>query len=102
VFDNLVKNALEAMQETVSEARLSISSGRDAQSVYVSVSDTGTGINADDSAKIFEPFFTKKASGSGLGLTLAAQVITAHGGIITWHACEPQGTCFVITIPVAP
>jgi len=102
VFDNLVKNALEAMQETSHEARLSVSSGRDAQSVYVTVSDTGTGINADDSDKIFEPFFTNKASGSGLGLTLSTQVITAHSGTITWHTCEPHGTCFVVTIPITP
>ena len=100
VFDNLVKNALEAMQES-NGARLTVTSGHDAASAYITIADTGVGIRARDADKIFDPFFTNKASGSGLGLTLAAQVIQAHGGTIAWHAYEPRGTCFVITLPLS-
>ena len=101
VFDNLVKNALEAMQEST-ETRLTVTSGCDAASVYITIADTGAGIGARDADKIFDPFFTNKASGSGLGLTLSAQVVKAHGGTLTWQACEPRGTCFVITLPLSP
>lgn len=100
VFDNLVKNALESMQETETETRLAITSVREGQSVRITVCDTGTGINPEDAEKIFDPFFTSKASGSGLGLTLAAQIVAAHGGTLTWQAQRPCGTCFVITLPL--
>jgi len=99
VFDNLVRNALDAIQDAAPGARLTVTSGHDGATAYVSVCDTGPGISSGDADKIFDPFFTSKASGSGLGLTLAAQVVTAHGGTITWHDQEPSGTCFVITLP---
>ena len=102
VFDNLVKNALEAMQETKLKARLTVTSEYDADTVSITINDTGSGIKARDADKIFDPFFTNKANGSGLGLTLAAQVVKAHGGTITYYAHEPHGTCFIITLPVSP
>ena len=101
VFDNLVKNALEAMQESTG-ARLTVTSGHDAAGACITIADTGVGIRARDADKIFDPFFTNKANGSGLGLTLSAQIIQAHGGTIAWHAYEPRGTCFVITLPLSP
>lgn len=100
VFDNIVKNALDAMQDGEAESRLTITSGQDGAMAYVTIADTGAGIGDNDADKIFDPFYTSKASGSGLGLTLAAQVVTAHGGTITWHACEPRGTCFIIALPL--
>ncbi len=100
VFDNIVKNALEAMQDAEAEPWLTITSGHDGAMAYVAIADTGAGISADDADKIFDPFFTSKASGSGLGLTLSAQIVTAHGGTITWHPCEPRGTCFIISLPL--
>jgi len=100
VFDNLVKNALEAMHDADPGAQLTVTSGHDGTTAYVSIADTGSGISAGDADRIFDPFFTSKASGSGLGLTLSAQVVTAHGGTITWHACEPRGTCFIVALPL--
>ncbi len=102
VFDNLVKNALEAMKKTDPEARLTVTSASDVDTIHITIRDTGGGIKACDADKIFDPFFTNKTNGSGLGLTLAAQVLQAHNGTITWQACEPQGTCFVVTIPIMP
>ena len=102
VFDNIVKNAIEAINDTEAESWLTVTSGHDGDIAYVAIADTGAGICADDADKIFDPFFTSKANGSGLGLTLSAQIIQAHGGTITWHACEPRGTCFVITLPLSP
>jgi len=100
VFDNIVKNALDAMQDDEGGSWLTITSGHDGAMIYVTIADTGSGIHDGDADKIFEPFFTSKASGSGLGLTLAAQVVAAHGGTITWQPCEPRGTCFIIALPL--
>jgi signal transduction histidine kinase len=100
VFDNIVKNALDAMHDEETGSRLTITSGQDSAMIYITIADTGSGIHDGDADKIFDPFYTSKASGSGLGLTLAAQVITAHGGTITWQPCEPRGTCFIIAVPL--
>ncbi len=102
VFDNLIKNALEAMQGGGLEARLTVTSECDADTVSITINDTGPGIKPRDVDKIFDPFFTNKANGSGLGLTLAAQAVKAHGGTITCHAREPRGTSFVIMLPCSP
>jgi PAS domain S-box-containing protein len=102
VFDNLVKNALEALQEGELESQLSVTSECDADTISISIDDTGPGIKARDADKIFDPFFTNKTNGSGLGLTLAAQVVKAHGGTITFYSREPRGTSFIITLPLAP
>jgi signal transduction histidine kinase len=102
VFDNILKNAIESLRDPEAEPWLTVTSGHDGDMAYVAVADTGGGISADVADKIFDPFYTTKASGSGLGLTLSAQIVTAHGGTITWYACEPRGTCFVITLPLSP
>jgi len=101
VFENLVKNALEAMQEGGKEARLTVTSEWDGDTVSITIDDTGPGIKARDADKIFDPFFTNKTNGSGLGLTLASQVVKAHGGTITYYARKPHGTGFIITLPVS-
>jgi signal transduction histidine kinase len=75
---------------------------RNGTSVSVRVSDTGPGIPPDERERVFEPFYTTKASGTGLGLALAQRTVEEHGGTIRVEAVE-RGASFVIELPlVAP
>jgi signal transduction histidine kinase len=68
--------------------------------VHLQVQDTGHGIAAATLAQIFEPLYTTKPGGTGLGLYLVQEIVTAHGGQITVESVEGQGTTFLITLPV--
>jgi signal transduction histidine kinase len=68
--------------------------------VAISVCDSGCGIPEDNLSKIFEPYFTTKESGSGLGLTLVFKIVREHQGEITVKSKEGSGSCFIITLPV--
>jgi signal transduction histidine kinase len=70
-------------------------------SVVIEVSDTGPGIPAENLDRIFEPYFTTKAGGTGLGLALAHKIIQEHGGRIRAESPGGAGATFVITLPVA-
>ncbi len=70
--------------------------------VEFSVADQGEGISADVAAQLFTPFFTTKAEGMGLGLSLCRTVIEQHGGFLGFAAGQPGGTVFSFTLPVAP
>jgi signal transduction histidine kinase len=66
----------------------------------LSVIDTGTGIPGEILSKIFEPYFTTKERGSGLGLTMVFKIVREHRGEITVSSTEGKGTCFTITLPI--
>jgi len=94
---NLVKNAIAAMPLGGSihlKTRL-----RD-DVILLAVEDTGTGIPDDVIHKIFEPYFTTKVDGTGLGLTMTYKVVKEHGGDIQVKSEADKGTCFTITLPV--
>ncbi|GHU02488.1 PAS domain-containing sensor histidine kinase [Spirochaetia bacterium] len=94
---NLINNAKAAMP---SGGILKITTeARDAE-VAISVSDTGTGISDANLSKIFEPYFTTKDNGSGLGLTLVYKIIREHRGEVTVKSHEGEGASFTITLPV--
>jgi PAS domain S-box-containing protein len=96
-FLNLIKNAIAAMNEG---GVLTIKTeGTDAE-IQISVSDTGTGIPEENLSKIFEPYFTTKETGSGLGLTLVFKIIKEHKGEVTVKSRKGAGSCFMITLPV--
>jgi len=65
------------------------------------ISDAGKGILLTDRDKIFVPFFTTKASGSGLGLALVQKIILSHGGLVTLESSSSQGTTFAVVLPLA-
>ena len=81
VILNLVKNAIEALEETGSP-RIRLEGRLDLGRTILSVSDNGPGVPEDVRDQIFIPFFTTKRSGSGIGLSLSRQIMTAHGGDI--------------------
>ena len=94
---NIVENAFAAMP---GGGRLTISVKLDGNFEIITIKDTGTGIDEEHLSKIFEPYFTTKASGTGLGLTVVYKVIKEHRGDI-FVASEPgKGTVFTIKLPV--
>jgi signal transduction histidine kinase len=98
VFTNIITNAVQAMPDggdlTVT------SSAREPGSVTVSVSDTGTGITDENKKRLFEPLFTTKAKGIGLGLVVTKSIIEAHHGSISVQSEPGKGTTFTVTLPV--
>jgi two-component system, LuxR family, sensor histidine kinase DctS len=66
-----------------------------------SVADLGQGINEETAKQLFTPFFSTKAEGMGLGLSLCRTVVEQHGGFLHFEPNKPRGTVFVFTLPVA-
>ncbi len=97
VFLNLVINAIEAMSEG---GELAIATLRDGDRVRVRFSDSGPGVNSEEAKKIFEPFYTTKRSGTGLGLAVSYGIIQRHGGDITVESTPGRGATFVVSLPV--
>jgi PAS domain S-box-containing protein len=98
VFLNLVTNAVQAMGER--GGNIHIRAMHDQDYVTVTVSDTGPGIDKADLAKVFDPFFTKRSGGTGLGLTIVHRIIDQHDGHIGLESSE-RGTTFTVSLPVA-
>jgi PAS domain S-box-containing protein len=104
VLLNLVMNACDAMSGAPSgDGTLTVRSEvLDGEAVCVSVADRGVGIPAAKLDKVFEPFFSTKAHGMGLGLSVCRTIIAAHGGRL-WATPNPdRGTTFRFTLPIAP
>ncbi|MDR2418623.1 MAG: PAS domain-containing protein [Treponema sp.] len=97
VLLDLIKNAIAAMSEG---GVLTVITEATDTEVFISISDTGVGIPEENLSKIFEPYFTTKATGSGLGLTLVFKIIREHQGEITVKSRPSEGTCFTISLPV--
>jgi signal transduction histidine kinase len=101
VIINLVMNGIEAMQPVMDRPReLVIRSRQDeAQQVLVSVTDCGVGISAENADRLFNAFFTTKASGMGMGLSICRSIVEAHDGRLWTEANVPCGTTFQFTLP---
>ena len=100
---NLIKNAIAAMVEMPSGHRprvLSVSSFAGADAVTIRIGDTGPGIPPEIQGKIFEPYFTTRDFGSGLGLTLVYKIVKEHMGEIELDSKPGAGSTFAISIPV--
>jgi len=101
VILNLVTNAAEAMR-TVTERALRIESKPfHSNGLEVTVEDSGTGIQQKDIDRIFDAFFTTKATGMGMGLAICRLVVEAHGGTLSVSPVAPHGAAFRITLPGA-
>jgi two-component system sensor histidine kinase HydH len=98
VLLNLYLNAIESM-EADGELNIDLFYNGETKEIEISVSDSGCGIPKNDQAKIFDPYFTTKASGTGLGLAIAHNIVEAMGGTIKVKSNPGKGTIFTITIP---
>ena len=94
---NLVKNAMEAMPNG---GKIELETSRDADRIYLGVRDSGQGIPEEIAGKIFEPYFTTRSTGSGLGLTIVYKVVREHGGDIEVNSTPGRGTAFQVTLPI--
>jgi len=105
VFMNLILNAIQAMKDGGSiSISTSLSARNDAEVireyVQVEVRDTGIGIPQENLEQIFDPFFTSKDEGSGLGLAVSNQIVQEHGGFVTVESTVGKGTAFFVHVPV--
>ena len=105
VLLNLARNGMQAMEHTHDVARIlrlrvrSVGGGEHAHWLEFAVADFGSGIDADTETQLFRPFFTTKAEGLGLGLSLCRTVVEQHGGALVFEPQVPHGTVFRFTIP---
>jgi len=95
-FYNVIKNAFQAMK---SRGLLRIRTDMDETFVTITFSDTGGGISQDHMGSIFEPYFTTKSQGSGLGLLIVRRIVRAHGGDIDLVSTEGVGLAITIRLP---
>jgi signal transduction histidine kinase len=102
VVINLVSNALDAFRDAkTAQPALAISAGENlaGTEVWLRVRDNGPGIKSEHLGKLFDPFFTAKEGGTGLGLALSKKIVDAHGGTLDVSSELGRGTEFVVTLP---
>ena len=95
-FYNVIKNSFEAMKR---RGILRIRTEMDATHVNVSFTDTGGGMSAESLSRVFEPYFTTKSSGSGLGLLIVRRIVREHGGEMALESNEGKGLTLTIRLP---
>jgi signal transduction histidine kinase len=102
VLLNLIINAIEAMSGIKERPReLTIVSALDGpDTVSVEVRDSGTGLDPEHAPHLFEAFYTTKAEGLGIGLSISRSIVEAHGGRLSAAANAPHGTVFLFSLPV--
>jgi PAS domain S-box-containing protein len=100
VLLNLMTNAAEAMRNQEGDKFIEVASTMEDGFVLITVSDSGPGIPAQLRTKVFEPFYTTKKTGSGIGLSLCHRIISDHGGSMSVKTSRWSGAEFAITLPV--
>ena len=99
VLINLLKNAMQAL-EGRRDGKIRVEVGAEKNRLLIRVADNGPGVPSDLMEDIFVPFFTTKATGSGIGLSLSRQIIRMHGGELSVVSQPYRETCFTISLPV--
>lgn len=100
VVTNLVKNAIQAIPENQEKKSVIVDLSKTENHFVLKISDNGIGISAENTAHIFEPKFTTKNSGMGLGLAIIKNIIENYNGTITFVTEEGKGTTFTATLPI--
>jgi two-component system, sporulation sensor kinase E len=95
-FYNVIKNSLEAMKRG---GTLRIHTDRDDMHALISFIDTGSGMSAENLGRVFEPYFTTKPSGTGLGLLIVRRIVREHGGELSIESSEGKGLTLTIRLP---
>lgn len=99
VLVNLIQNALDAMEDVeLARRRVVLTAIVDADVIRISVSDCGHGFSNEVLGKLFEPYFTTKHSGLGLGLSISQRIVEAHGGRLTTSQNSSEGATFEFTL----
>jgi two-component system sensor kinase FixL len=102
VLVNLLHNAFEALDEVPEEQRdvtVRTSTAQDMSTVTVTITDRATGLTPDQFKRVFEPYYTTKPAGMGMGLSISRTIITNHEGRL-WAESNPEGgTTFLFTLP---
>ncbi|MFV0571662.1 MAG: ATP-binding protein [Xanthomarina gelatinilytica] len=99
VITNLVKNGIQAIPDEQEDKRIVVCVSEENNHVVIEVSDNGIGISEENSQKIFEPKFTTKSSGMGLGLGMVKNIVETYHGSITFTFQKNEGTVFKVTFP---
>jgi signal transduction histidine kinase len=99
VFNNLFINAVQAMVNDGGNLNVKISP--DEEFVRFEISDTGAGISQENLSKIFEPYFSTKETGTGIGLAIVQKIVDVHSGSIDVESKEGEGTKFTVRLPKA-
>ena len=98
---NVIDNALEALhEEQVQELKITCELARDNTMARLTIADTGRGIAVDDRERLFTPYFSTRKDGTGLGLAISSRIVADHGGYIGVEPNTPNGTRFVIELPI--
>jgi two-component system, NtrC family, nitrogen regulation sensor histidine kinase NtrY len=100
IINNLVKNAIQSIPENQFEKAVLVEVKKVENDVLISVSDNGIGIEAENIDRIFEPKFTTKTSGMGLGLGIIKNIIENYKGTITFDSEHEKGTTFTVSLPL--
>jgi two-component system, NtrC family, nitrogen regulation sensor histidine kinase NtrY len=100
IITNLVKNAIQAIPEEQQEKKILVLVRKEANNAIISVKDNGKGIAQEDFERIFEPKFTTKSSGMGLGLGIIKNIIENYNGTITFESKVGKGTKFIVSLPI--
>jgi len=100
IITNLVKNAIQSIPDEKEEKIVFVSVNNDDYNVVISVKDNGVGIETDHREHVFEPKFTTKTSGMGLGLGIIKNIIENYKGTITFETEEGKGSTFFVTLPL--
>ena len=100
IITNLIKNAIEAC-DNIENPMIQVFIKKNKNNVLIEIQDNGIGISKELSKKIFEPNFTTKSSGMGLGLGMVKNLVNSYGGIITFKSKVNSGTSFIISFPIS-
>lgn len=98
VVTNLIKNGIQAIPEG-QQPKIIVTVSEENNTVRITVSDNGIGITEENKPKVFEPKFTTKSSGMGLGLAMVKNIVETYGGTITFVSQKGKGTLFTVTFP---
>ncbi|WP_028574514.1 sensor histidine kinase [Desulfonatronovibrio hydrogenovorans] len=101
VFLNLFLNASEALTgQTNGLVEVNLDFDEQLKRVFVQVADNGPGLSSEERARMFEPYYSSKKEGTGLGLAIVKSIVADHGGYVRVKSNKPQGTIFVVELPV--
>ena len=100
IITNLVKNAIQAIPEEQEDKAVLVSVNAEEDNVIIAVKDNGIGIDTENTERIFEPKFTTKTSGMGLGLGIIKNIIENYKGTITFESELGKGSTFIVSLPI--